>query len=94
MKCFIKPVFLRTSLLGFLTQRLVDNVGVFVDDLSGLYIRAAVLRFLRTQAVSFLIFFAACWKCSHVADFKKIIIIIRNVCLIVLMCLCGACIYQ
>lgn len=52
--------------LGFLTQRLVDNVAVFVDDLSGLYLRAAVLRFLRTQAVSFLIFFAACWECSHV----------------------------
>ncbi len=56
MKC----PFSSGPVLGFLSQRLFDNVGVFIDDLSGLCLRAAVLRFLRTQAVSFLMGFAAC----------------------------------
>lgn len=38
----------------FFTQRLFDNVGVFIDDLSGFCLRAAAaVRVLRTKAVSF-----------------------------------------
>lgn len=37
----------------FFTQRLFDDVGVFIDDLSGLYLSVAAVRVPRTEAVSF-----------------------------------------